>query len=111
MIEVVTTEIVVRKCIIKIRVRIMGLAKCYNQPGYLLLCRDVCEIMRETRMLTIYHEKSSTFQLSFGGSSFPIKILYDIFTQTNIYLENVERFFLRNLLSKADSYNDRPDLR
>ena len=50
-------------------------------------------------------------KLSFTGSSFPIKILYDIFTQTNIYLENVERFFLRNLLSKADSYNDRPDLR
>ena len=48
-------------------------------------------------------------KLSFTGSSFPIKILYDIFTQTNIYLENVERFFLRNLLSKADSYNDRLD--
>ena len=49
-------------------------------------------------------------KLSFVGSSFPIKILYDIFTQTNIYLENVERFFLRNLLFKADSYNDRLDL-
>ena len=42
-----------------------------------------------------------------------LRVLYDIFTQrgqTNIYLENVERFLLRNPLFKADSYNDSLDL-